>query len=309
MAIVGLSTTEPAPAASDFALFIDFEKGIERPQRIFQAMDGLISSFERLDKALAGALDPTIEPVLVLEDIEAGSLKVWLRDKLLKTEDQALYELDWRPMVGKYLLAAKWAFVEWVTDEEERQRPGSLADLRKRFIRLAGQTDLKKIPAYGAPTAAELIGSAEDMANALSKLDVRDRAEFLSEEGNKEFDLRLPWDSLQLADLAVRETIQTPPTPMILAVKRPDYLGEAQWEFRHGKRSIRAKIDDSEWLQSFQDRRVDVRPGDALRCLVRQEVRYGYDNELISEAFSVTEVQAVLENQYRQADMFGDEDT
>ena len=87
VAVVGLSSTEPSPPAADFAIFIDFEKGVERPQRIFQAMDGLISSLERLDKALAGALGPTIEPVLVLEDIEAGSLKVWLRDKLLKTED------------------------------------------------------------------------------------------------------------------------------------------------------------------------------------------------------------------------------
>ena len=170
-----------------------------------------------------------------------------------------------------YSLAAKYTFVEWVTDEEERQKPGSLADLRKRFMRLAAQTDLKKIPAYGAPTAAELIGSAEDMANALAKLDERDKAEFISTEGTIKFDLRQKWDALELADLAVKETNTAPPSPMILAVRRPDYLGETQWEFRHGKRTIRAKIEDTNWLARFQDRRVDVRPGDALRCLVRQE--------------------------------------
>ena len=95
---------------------------------------------------------------------------------------------------------------------------------------------------------------------------------------------------------------------MILAVRRPDYLGEAQWEFRHGKRTIRAKLTDDQWLREFQNRKVDVRPGDALRCMVGQEVSYGYDNELISETFIVTKVDQVLENQYRQSDLFDPEE-
>jgi hypothetical protein len=308
MATVGLSTREPGPPEADFAIYIDFERGAEHPQRIFQAVDGLISAFQRLDRVLAGSIDSAIEPVMVLEDIEAGSLKVWLRDKLMMTEDQALYTLDWKPVVGKYLVAAKYAFVEWVNDAEERDRPGSLADLRHKFMALAKKTDVKLIPTYGVPSAADILSSADDVSKALSKLDPEDKAAFISAEGTTEFDLRVDWGAVDFASLAVRETITMPPSPMIIAVRRPDYLGEAQWEFRHGKRTIRAKIVDEDWLRRFQARQVDVRPGDALRCIVSQEVRYGYDNELISESFVIEEVIEVLEDQYRQEDLFDAEE-
>lgn len=304
MATVALSTTAPEPGQADFAIYIDFDRGAERPQRIFQAVEGLITAFQRLDKVLAGSIDSAIEPVLVLEDIEAGSLKVWLRDKLILTEDQALLTLDWKPLVGKYLVAAKYAFVRWVNDEEIRSTPGSLADLRQNFLTLARETDVQRIASYGVPSATDILSSAGDVAKALSRLGPGDKAEFISDQGSVSFNLAIDWGTLNLEDLAVREAITMPASPMILAVRRPDYLGEAQWEFRWGRRTIRARIRDDVWLGRFQSRSVDVRPGDALRCVAIQEVRYGYDNEVISETFTIQTILEVLENQYRQDDLF-----
>src|SRR5579883_1194449 len=68
-------------------------------------------------------------------------------------------------------------------------------------------------------------------------------------------------------------------------------------------RQISANISDSEWLAAFQSRKIDVRPGDALRCLVNIEHHYGYDNELITETYIVTKVVEVLENQISQREM------
>ena len=61
------------------------------------------------------------------------------------------------------------------------------------------------------------------------------------------------------------------------------------WDLRHGKSSISAKIEHEEWLRSFQNRSVDVRPGDALKCAVRIEMMYGHDNELINEKYYIEE--------------------
>jgi hypothetical protein len=219
-------------------------------------------------------------------------------------DDQAILTLDWKPLVGKYLVAAKYAFVRWVNDEDERARPGSLADLRRHFLTLARETDVQHIAAYGVPSATDILTSAGEVAGALSRLTDKDRAQFISEQGTAAFNMELDWGAVDLESLAVREEITMPPSPMILAVRRPDYLGEAQWEFRWGKRTIRAKITDQDWLRRFQSRSVDVRPGDALRCIAVQQVRYGYDNELISETFTIQTVEAVLENQYRQDDLF-----
>jgi hypothetical protein len=304
----GITTRLPdEPPDADFALYIDFEKGAERPQRIFKAIDGLISAFERLDRALADAISPTIEPVLILEDIEAGSLKVWLRDRLKDTDDDALHKLDWKQAVGKYLVAAKYAFVAWVNDSERRKTKGSLAELRREFFELAAQTDVKKMADYSPPSTTELISSAGEITKALSYLDPKDKAKLITNKGEQDFDLTIEWGPETIADLTIRETLTMPPAPMILAVRRPDYLGETQWEFRHGKKVLRAKIEDKDWLIKFLNRKVDVRPGDALKARVGVELAYGYDNELVSETYRIVEVVDVLENEYSHPDFFRDD--
>jgi hypothetical protein len=59
-------------------------------------------------------------------------------------------------------------------------------------------------------------------------------------------------------------------------------------------------MSDQKWLRNFQRRRVDVRPGDALRCRVSREVRYGFDNEVVGERFTIEKVEEVLESRSRQ---------
>jgi hypothetical protein len=107
--------------------------------------------------------------------------------------------------------------------------------------------------------------------------------------------------------MAVRETVTFPAAPMILAVKKPDYLGDSKWDLRHGKRPISAKIEDTAWLKRFQSREVDVRPGDALRCEVQIEYLYGHDNELLTERYTLVRVIEVLENRYYQVSFLDDD--
>lgn len=77
---------------------------------------------------------------------------------------------------------------------------------------------------------------------------------------------------------------------MILKVKKPDYLGNSKWSFKHGNRTIYAKITDLEWLNEFQNRKIDVRTQDPLVCLVKITVKYDYNYELISTSHEVTKV-------------------
>ena len=110
-----------------------------------------------------------------------------------------------------------------------------------------------------------------------------------------------------LAYVYFEEDVTFPAAPMILAVKRPDYLGDTKWDLRHGKRSISAKIEDTAWLRRFQAREVDVRPGDALRCEVKIEHLYGHDNELLTERYTIVRVVEVLENRYYQMSFLDDD--
>ncbi|HNB26659.1 MAG TPA: hypothetical protein PLR41_06870 [Alphaproteobacteria bacterium] len=301
---ITLTTVRPGPPEADFAFEIDFKRGVGSASRVFSAVNDFIRGCERLDSELVQAIDSNIETVMVLEDIEAGSIKVWLRNILNATDDQALKDLDWKPAVGKYLVRAKYAVIRWIDDGST---PRSLPALAKEIQAIASETDVRHMPDYQAPTPKALIDAVRDFQRVKEELIPGDRATFTSLEGSVEMNLSVRWDLENIEAMAVKETLQFPVAPMILAVKKPDYLGDSKWELRHGKKTISAKIEDTEWLARFQGRSIDVRPGDALKCDVQIEHLYGHDNELLSERYTIVRVTEVLVDSYKQGGLFDQE--
>lgn len=305
MATIKSTDTAPAPPKdADFAIIIDFKKGEGSPTRVFTAATDLIEAFQAIDKVLVRSVDSNITPLMMLEDVEVGSLKVWLRNALQSTDDQALKDLDWKPAVGKYLVRAKYMVMSWIDDDTT---PKSLPDLRKDLQKLASETEVRRLPDYSPPDPAGLIDAAQSIQTAKDMLLPEDKAFIESGDGKLEIDISVRLDPDQLSEMATKETIRMPPAQMILAVKKPDYLGASKWDFRLGRRAISARIEHDAFLAEFQGRKQDVRPGDALRCMVAIEMRYGFDNELISETYVVTEVVEVLEDRYDQGELFDDE--
>ncbi len=304
MAKLELTDTPPDDPSSDFALVIDFQKGESSPTRVFESATNFIEAFQTIDKVLVESVDSSITPVMLLEDVEVGSLKIWLKNALKSTDDQALKDLDWKPAVGKYLVRAKYLVLSWIDDDTT---PKSLPDLRKDLQRLASETDVRRLPDYSPPDPSGLIDAAQKIQTAKEYLGPEDRVYFESDSEKLEIDISVRLDPDQLYELATKETILLPPATMILTVKKPDYLGLSKWDFRLGKRAISAKIQDDKFLAEFQGRKRDVRPGDAIKCVVSVEMRYGFDNELISEIYLITEVVEVLEDSYDQGELFNDD--
>lgn len=268
--------------------------------RVFLATHDFIKACEALDDELVRSIDSNIETVLVLEDIQAGSIKTWLRNTLAATEDDALKTLDWRPLVGKYLVRAKYAVIRWIDDDSV---PRSLPDLRREIQQIAVETDVRHLPDYTAPSPGALVQAIQDFQAVKDRLVPGDRATMLTRDGDIEFNLSVSLPIEDIEALAVATTITNPPAEMILPVKKPDYLGDSKWELRHGRRNISAKIEHQDWLRQFQNRQVDVRPGDALRCTVQIENLYGFDNELLTERYTVLEVLEVLVNRIEILDL------
>jgi hypothetical protein len=291
MATVTLTDRKPEPPKADFAFEINFQRGAGPASRVFSATYEFIKACERLDAELIQSIDSNIETVLVLEDIEAGSIKTWLRSLLTATEDEALKQLDWKPLVGKYLVRAKYAVIRWI---DEDSAPRSLPALRREIQQIAAETDVRHMADYSAPSPGALVSAVRDFQAVKDTLVPGDRAKFITEDSEIEMNLSIRFSIEDIESLAVANTLSSPATEMILAVKKPDYLGESKWELRHGKRTVSAKIEDTDWLQRFQNREGDVRPGDALRCVVEVELLYGFDNELIAERYTVKKVTDVL---------------
>ncbi len=278
---------------SEFCIAIDFEKGSENPSRVFRAMFELIEAFQRLDVDLVKSIDSKIEPIALLEDIETGSIKAWLGHILRNIDDQALKELDWKPLIGQYLVKSKYAIINFLENKTEITDRQQIEALEKDLLRLAEETEVRTFPAYSPIARPKLLSGISDITKALSHLSEEDKATFQTPEGTTGFNLQFNFAPDSIEKLLTDETI-TNTSEMILKVKKPDYLGESRWEFRHGATPISAKVADNEWLHKFQNRQVDIRPGDSIRAKVEITVKYGYDKEVVSSSHIIVEVVEIL---------------
>ena len=140
----------------------------------------------------------------------------------------------------------------------------------------------------------KLVENINNINESLKPLSKEDKATFKSGLGDATFNLELNITPSELEDLVTREQIDSE-SVMILKVKKPDYLGHTMWDFKYGGRLVPAKITQESWLKDFQERKVDIRPGDSIRAKVKIVVKYGYDLEVIGSSYEVLEVIEVLQ--------------
>ena len=242
----------PAPPQADFAFCIDFKRGEGNASRVFTATHEFIQACERLDRELISSIDTSIETVMVLEDIEAGSLKTWLRYALTVADDEFLKNLDWKALVGKFLVKCKYVILQWINDDS---KPRNVSVLSQEIQKLASETDVRHIDDYMPVSPPALFSAVRDFEGVKNHLVEGDKASVITPDGEDiDFNLAVRIDVEEIEALATKETqVHTVPN-MSLIVRKPDYLGSSMWGLRLQGKAILARIEDGKWLSTSEAR-------------------------------------------------------
>src|SRR5271157_2866827 len=162
---------------SDFAIEIGFEPetGFD-PARVFKSMGELIDAFQDMDRRLIRSIDSSIQPLLMLEDIEAGSLRTWLRSQLSIVNDDVLKDGDWKKILGLYLVKAKHIIIRWLDGKATITSTADIADLEQQLLNAAEETDVRRIPIYQPIERRPLLSGIQEISEALAHLEQPDTA-------------------------------------------------------------------------------------------------------------------------------------
>lgn len=278
---------------SGFSLHIDYEKADGEPSRVFHAMGELVDAFEDLDQLLAGILSEGAGTELVLEDIEASSLRAKLRSVILGVPDEALKDGDWRKILGHFLVEAKYLVARWLSENPQITSVEQVDELQRALELLAGHTGARHLPFFRPVDKRALLGKITEIDRAISYLDPRDTLKYESPHG----DVTLPHTQhvheTLIRDILTREVIASE-DERIVKVKKPDYLGKSQWMLKYSGQSFLASIEDLEWLHKFQSGQIALQPGDSLRVRMHVEVFYGENMEVVHVTHAVKRVVAVV---------------
>mgnify|MGYP003349548569 FL=1 len=138
----------------------------------------------------------------------------------------------------------KYLIINWCNKGQQNENKESLLDLSNQIKLIAQETNVRHLPDYKAPNIAELAESIRDISEAKNFLDKKDRLQYIAgnDKDPLDFDLSIDWTPEKFEDFLTKEIVEFPEATMILAIKKPDYLGLSAWELRHGKKKILAKM-------------------------------------------------------------------
>ena len=159
----------------------------------------------------------------------------------------------------------------------------------------ARKSDVLRLETYGGITRKQIISAIRVYEQVKRNLAEGDEA--LVDILNKKpitIDQSSRFSLEDLQEMATETTHTTVVDSMILTVRKPGYLGETMWDFKHGKKPISAKIEDTAWLEEFQGRKVDVRPQDSLDCRVRIETMLDAEEQEIATRHFIEQVNGIL---------------
>lgn len=278
-------TDELDVPATDIVLKIDFLEGGSAARPFLIAAD-LIRALENIDEALIKSVDSAIETALIVEDLQKSSIKVFLKNVLNHADDDALKTLDWKPLVGQYLVKAKYAAIRWLDSDEPKIR-----DLTEEVARLAKDAaEINHMPLPAAPNPARLSQALDGWQKAKSAFRKGEGLVITLDSSEYRVDLDSDWlPSETVEDIeGERELVSDQQT--ILMVRKPDMLGNTAWQFRLGKKNLTLQITDEEWLVRYRSRQVVLLPGDAVQVTLRTETKFDERGELLEMSQSIVKV-------------------
>ena len=151
---------------------------------------------------------------MVLEDIEAGSIRVWLSSFLKKIDDQGLREGEIKKAIGPALVEAKYAAIAWL-DKDQNQAEGEIDQLRDTLRNLAAASDVRPLGDYPPIQQVKLIAALDTLQDAKRLLGPKDR--LLLEAPHREAyeaDLTKTWDPAEIIPIE-KTTTEQPLRPFL----------------------------------------------------------------------------------------------
>lgn len=267
----------------EIGLVIDYTPGEAIAADVLIGALELIKSLDGLDHALLSSIDTSLQPVSILNDVQHSSLKLLLARALKSVPDQEIENLEWKKWVGRLLVKGKYALLQKIDQPE--------------LI----EVTLKELDYSGAP--AGLLGYEPPNPNVVRKaLENVGKARAIL--GNQAVTVQTELGDVSLVDRGERLNLEQISESLIrvvessgvdtFIVKSPDLIGNAQWSLVKSGKSIRARILDLDWVDSYHRREFAILPGDALRSKYSERVSYDDQNAEIERHIEITEVIEVI---------------
>lgn len=286
----------PTEIKSSFEIKLEFDKNTENPSRLFYSFAEMIDSVNNLDLVIAKTINSTISSKIILDDIEKGSILAKLWNELVISEDGKIDNPAPQENIKKYIEDSRLAAINFVSHNKS-----SVEDLEKLGSEIAEIAETNKVAEtfnYAEPNLIELAKSINEIKNSTDDLNENEGFILTNSNENPSEIMRSGGEKIDIETvekfLTKEELVNN--YEAFYKIKKPDFLGDSQWDFKHGTKSIKVKILHLDWLDQFHKGEIVVLPGDSLKVKIKQTNKYNQNGYLISEKIEIIEVLEIRKN-------------
>lgn len=277
---------------ADYELKIDFVADSGKPTRIFRSMAGLIDAFERFDADILASLDLRVSSGLLLHDVERGSLKACLRRLLQFPDQEALRDGDWNKLIGRMLDNARLFFITKLEECPVIDSKAQLEVIQTGLAEIAASAPLGLIHVPRPIELPRILSTVKTLEASSSILIEGDSISYESETTTKVISREISVARM-LEEQLLSPVSTLHPTRIPLPIKKPDLIGDSQWDLYMGDKIISVRILDADWLSDFHTGNVELRPGDALDADLEITVQHSAKGEIVGSKFEVKRVYGI----------------
>jgi len=274
-----------------YEIKLNYKPGSSKPSRIFSSMAQIIESTRRTDEILARSINCRISTDQILDEIQVGSLVAKIRE-FIEIEDNTFCKEGSERNIGNYISRGKKEFMK-ALQGKKMDSSSDIGELSGTIESIAEQENLKPL-GFSKPNPVDIANNLKEISDSTIELTTDENIEYSSSDGDTiklqpQTEVFIEKIKQQLAEKTIKSDRN-----IILKIKKPDYLGDSKWEFRHDKRAFYAKIEDESWMDDFRTKKIFIGPGDALE--VRMETLDQYDDKgnLVNSQHSIKNVDKVI---------------
>lgn len=280
---------------SKFEIRLDFERETERPSRLFRSFAEMIEGVNELDYLIASTVNATVKTTIILDDIEKGSLIGRFWDALVISEDGRIDNTPQNGTIEEYIEESRAEALKFIAAKKSTVE--DLESLQNKISEIAIDKKLNETFNYADVDLLKLAKSINSINDATEKLTVNESFELKSANTEvKEISSGTVRIDIEAVEEALTDKEIVNESEMFYLIKKPDFLGDSAWNFKHGTKSVTVKILHQQWLEDFHSGKVPVVPGDSLNVRVRQTMKYNRNGYLINEKLEIVEVIKVIHN-------------
>lgn len=281
---------------STFQIKIEFPPSATEPERFFRTAASIIESYDLLDKILLTTIGGKIKSKLILEDLKKGSLLADFIRLIEGTDETPPNENS-----GKFLTNVRNNVTKTINNLKDNTPAEIVNGIEKEIEKTALESGIKKVDFKPVPKM-ELGNIINKIGDATSELRVGEIAHITTLTGQEAENIEsitipqnIKIDIKELEESLIDKEIENK-TRAILLIRKLDFLGRSQWNFKKGDINISARILDEEWLEEFHNRKINLLPGDALDVELKEMTRYDVHGNQLSQTQDVIKVNTVIEN-------------